>query len=174
MANDLEKVDCFASYRATFVLPPFLRLWRKRRSCSSSSLSSSISSSVECNTMEAGEGRGMITNSDSDWDLQESLSDSETTLSEISSEENTTDYEAASLESNDPLVDMTTKQTNLYAEQCQHKSRCNQWHPNMYGTVKITRKEMPPELKKEKLKKGEIKAYRRGKVTLMQWRDKKE
>ncbi|XP_022251164.1 piggyBac transposable element-derived protein 4-like isoform X2 [Limulus polyphemus] len=43
-----------------------------------------------------------------------------------------------------------------------------------YGTVKLVRKEMPPNLKMKKLKKGEIMAYQRGKVTVMHWKDKKD
>ena len=45
---------------------------------------------------------------------------------------------------------------------------------DIYGTVKPTRKEMPPEMKKKKLKKGEIQAFQRGKVTVMKWKDKRD
>ncbi|KAG8233324.1 hypothetical protein J437_LFUL017302 [Ladona fulva] len=37
----------------------------------------------------------------------------------------------------DPLVDMITEQTNLYAEQYQGKSRCNQWHPTTNEEMRI-------------------------------------
>jgi hypothetical protein len=43
-----------------------------------------------------------------------------------------------------------------------------------YGTVRSTRKEMPPELTKSALKKGETLAYQRGKLMAMKWVDKKD
>lgn len=43
-----------------------------------------------------------------------------------------------------------------------------------YGTVKVTRKEMPQSLRNKKLRKGEIAAERRGKVLAMRWKDKKD
>ena len=45
---------------------------------------------------------------------------------------------------------------------------------DIYATVKPTRKEMPPEMKKKKLKKGEIQAFQQGKVTVMKWKDKRD
>lgn len=45
---------------------------------------------------------------------------------------------------------------------------------DIYGTVQVSRKEMPSGLKQEKLKKGGIVAYKRRKVTTMKWKDKKD
>lgn len=42
-----------------------------------------------------------------------------------------------------------------------------------YGTVRLNRKEVPVELQKKKLKKGEMIAFQRGKVMLLKWQDKK-
>ncbi|XP_063219730.1 piggyBac transposable element-derived protein 4 [Bacillus rossius redtenbacheri] len=42
-----------------------------------------------------------------------------------------------------------------------------------YGTVKTTRKEMPPELRKQKLPKGSVIAFQRGKLLGLKWMDKK-
>ncbi|XP_054918033.2 piggyBac transposable element-derived protein 4-like [Dermacentor andersoni] len=44
---------------------------------------------------------------------------------------------------------------------------------DVYGTVRANRKDMPPEFRTQKLKKGEIQAYQRGKCVALQWRDKK-
>ncbi|GBM28228.1 PiggyBac transposable element-derived protein 4 [Araneus ventricosus] len=44
---------------------------------------------------------------------------------------------------------------------------------DIYGTLKLTRKDVPKELQKKKLKLGEICAYQRGKVCLIKWMDKK-
>ena len=49
-----------------------------------------------------------------------------------------------------------------------------QHQTDIYGTVKPTRKEMPEDLRKAKLKKGEVSAYERGKVTVLRWKDKKD
>lgn len=51
-------------------------------------------------------------------------------------------------------------------------------HTDVYGTVKLNRKEIPNELKKKelkkrKMKKGDIVGFQRGKVTVMAWKDKK-
>ena len=43
-----------------------------------------------------------------------------------------------------------------------------------YGTVKQNRKDMPPQIKSKKLKKGETIAFRRGKVLTMKWKDKRD
>lgn len=45
---------------------------------------------------------------------------------------------------------------------------------DVYGTLKLTRKEVPSELKKKKLKKGEVVAFQRGKVCVLKWKDKKD
>ncbi|XP_035214068.1 piggyBac transposable element-derived protein 4-like [Stegodyphus dumicola] len=45
---------------------------------------------------------------------------------------------------------------------------------DIYGTVRLNRKSMPIELKKRKLKKGEIAAYQKGKVMVLKWKDKKD
>lgn len=45
---------------------------------------------------------------------------------------------------------------------------------DVYGTLRKTRKEVPEELKKEKLKKGEVVAFQRGKVMILRWKDKKD
>lgn len=51
-------------------------------------------------------------------------------------------------------------------------------HTDVYGTVKLSRKEIPNELKKKelkkrKVKKGDIVGFQRGKITVMAWKDKK-
>lgn len=43
-----------------------------------------------------------------------------------------------------------------------------------YGTIKANRKELPPQIKKQKLRKGEIIAYQRGKLLALKWKDKKD
>ena len=48
-----------------------------------------------------------------------------------------------------------------------HKTDC-------YGTVKISRKEIPAQLKTRKLQKGQVSAYRRGKVLAMKRKDKRD
>ncbi len=45
---------------------------------------------------------------------------------------------------------------------------------NTYGTAKQNRKEIPPQLKKNKLGKGETIAFCRGKVLVRKWKDKKD
>ncbi|GFY56542.1 piggyBac transposable element-derived protein 4 [Trichonephila inaurata madagascariensis] len=45
---------------------------------------------------------------------------------------------------------------------------------DLYGTVKLNRKEMPQELVKKKIAKNENIAFHRGKVTTMKWKDKKD
>lgn len=45
---------------------------------------------------------------------------------------------------------------------------------DIYGTVRLNRKEMPPAIKDVKLKKGEVVAFRRGKVMTLRWKDKKD
>lgn len=46
-------------------------------------------------------------------------------------------------------------------------------HTDIYGTLKINRKDIPKELQSKKLKRGEICAYQRGKVCIIKWMDKK-
>ncbi|KAG8237771.1 hypothetical protein J437_LFUL017086 [Ladona fulva] len=43
-----------------------------------------------------------------------------------------------------------------------------------YGTVHVTRKGMPEQLKRKKMKKGEVAAFQKGKIMVLQWKDKKE
>jgi len=43
-----------------------------------------------------------------------------------------------------------------------------------YGTLHLRRKEVPKEMQKRKMKKGEIIAFQRGKVTVIKWVDKKK
>lgn len=45
---------------------------------------------------------------------------------------------------------------------------------DIFGMLKLNRKDVPSKLRKEKLKKGEIMAYQRGKVCVMKWKDKKD
>lgn len=45
---------------------------------------------------------------------------------------------------------------------------------DIYGTLRINRKEVPEELKKEKLTKGKVVAFQRGKVMTLRWKDKKD
>ena len=45
---------------------------------------------------------------------------------------------------------------------------------DIYGTLRMTRKEVPQELKQAKLKKGEVVAYQRGKTMAIRWKDKKD
>lgn len=45
---------------------------------------------------------------------------------------------------------------------------------DLYGTMRPNRKEVPMEIQKKKLKKGETVAYQRGKVMLLKWKDKKD
>jgi hypothetical protein len=42
-----------------------------------------------------------------------------------------------------------------------------------YGTVRQNRKDLPPDLMKQKLKPGEMVAFRRGKILAISWQDKK-
>ncbi|GFU80506.1 piggyBac transposable element-derived protein 4 [Trichonephila clavipes] len=44
---------------------------------------------------------------------------------------------------------------------------------DFFGTLRPNRKDLPKELKTEKLKKGDLLAYQRGKIMTMRWRDKK-
>ncbi|GLV38146.1 hypothetical protein CBL_10113 [Carabus blaptoides fortunei] len=44
---------------------------------------------------------------------------------------------------------------------------------DMYGTLRLNRKDVPLELQKKKLKKGETIAFQRGKVMVLKWKDKK-
>ncbi|GBO46228.1 PiggyBac transposable element-derived protein 4 [Araneus ventricosus] len=44
---------------------------------------------------------------------------------------------------------------------------------DVIGTVRGNRKGLPAEFKTMKLKKGEIKAFQKGKIMVLQWRDKK-
>lgn len=49
---------------------------------------------------------------------------------------------------------------------------------DMYGTVRLSRKDLPPKMRKQELKKlkmkpGDIVGYQRGKLTVMAWKDKK-
>ncbi|GFV21212.1 piggyBac transposable element-derived protein 4 [Trichonephila clavipes] len=44
---------------------------------------------------------------------------------------------------------------------------------DFFGTLRPNRKDLPKELKTEKLKKGDLLAYQRGKMMTMRWRDKK-
>lgn len=43
-----------------------------------------------------------------------------------------------------------------------------------YGTLRLNRKDVPLELQKKKLKKGETIAFQRGKVMVLKWKDKKD
>ncbi|KAG8236323.1 hypothetical protein J437_LFUL018599 [Ladona fulva] len=43
-----------------------------------------------------------------------------------------------------------------------------------YGTVRVTRKGMPEQLKRKKIKKGEVAAFQKGKIMVLRWKDKKE
>ncbi|KAJ4448708.1 hypothetical protein ANN_00099 [Periplaneta americana] len=45
---------------------------------------------------------------------------------------------------------------------------------DIYGTVRPTRKDMPPSFRSKKLNKGEIVAFQRGKLTAMRWKDKRD
>lgn len=45
---------------------------------------------------------------------------------------------------------------------------------DIYGTVRPSRKDMPPSFRSKKLKKGEVVAFQRGKVTAMRWKDKRD
>ena len=45
---------------------------------------------------------------------------------------------------------------------------------DLYGTVRSNRKDLPDGLSKEKLRKGEVTAFRRGKLMAMRWKDKKD
>ncbi|XP_035217648.1 piggyBac transposable element-derived protein 4-like [Stegodyphus dumicola] len=45
---------------------------------------------------------------------------------------------------------------------------------DIYGTVRLNRKGMPIDLKKRKLKKGEIAAFQKGKIMVLKWKDKKD
>lgn len=44
---------------------------------------------------------------------------------------------------------------------------------DVYGTTRVTRKNLPPGLATTKLKKGDMLAFQRGKCLLIQWKDKK-
>lgn len=45
---------------------------------------------------------------------------------------------------------------------------------DVYGTLRVSRKEVPSELKSKKLKIGETIALQRGKVCVMKWKDKRD
>ncbi|XP_066948571.1 piggyBac transposable element-derived protein 4-like, partial [Macrobrachium rosenbergii] len=45
---------------------------------------------------------------------------------------------------------------------------------DVYGTVRVSRKEMPSGLKREKLQRGGMVTYKRRKVTAIKWKDKKD
>lgn len=45
---------------------------------------------------------------------------------------------------------------------------------DVYGTLRVSRKEVPGELKNKELEKGEIIAFQRGKICVMKWKDKKD
>ncbi|GFR33517.1 piggyBac transposable element-derived protein 4 [Trichonephila clavata] len=44
---------------------------------------------------------------------------------------------------------------------------------DFFGTLRPNSKYLPKKLKTEKLKKGDLLAYQRGKMRIMRWRDKK-
>lgn len=48
------------------------------------------------------------------------------------------------------------------------------YRTDTYGTVRLSRKDMPENVKRNKLKRGDIVASQRGKVTVMKWKDKKD
>ncbi|KAG8233827.1 hypothetical protein J437_LFUL008049 [Ladona fulva] len=43
-----------------------------------------------------------------------------------------------------------------------------------YGTLRRTRRRIPKELETKKLKRGEVAAFRKGKVMVLRWKEKKE
>jgi len=43
-----------------------------------------------------------------------------------------------------------------------------------YGTVRSNRRNLPPNFPKEKLKKGEVAAWQKGKMIALKWKDKKD
>ena len=43
-----------------------------------------------------------------------------------------------------------------------------------YGTVRSNRRNLPPDFPKEKLKKGEVAAWQKGKMIALKWKDKKD
>ena len=43
-----------------------------------------------------------------------------------------------------------------------------------YGTVRSNRRNLPSEFSKEKLKKGEVRAWQKGKMMALRWKDKKD
>ena len=45
---------------------------------------------------------------------------------------------------------------------------------DIYGTLRLNQKELPVGMKQEKLRKGEISAYTRGKLLALKWKDKKD
>jgi hypothetical protein len=45
---------------------------------------------------------------------------------------------------------------------------------DIYGTVRPSRTDMPPRFRSKKLKKGEVAAFQRGKVTTVRWKDKRD
>lgn len=44
---------------------------------------------------------------------------------------------------------------------------------DIYGTIRPTRKSLPPSIKSEKLKRGDVIAFQKGKMCVMKWQDKK-
>ena len=47
-------------------------------------------------------------------------------------------------------------------------------YTDVLGTIRLNRKQLPDKFKKEKLKKGQVRAVQRGKVMALRWRDKKD
>nr|XP_012151874.1 PREDICTED: piggyBac transposable element-derived protein 4-like isoform X1 [Megachile rotundata] len=45
---------------------------------------------------------------------------------------------------------------------------------DIYGTVRINRRDLPTEFAKRKLQKGQIVAFQRGKILAIRWKDKKD
>lgn len=44
---------------------------------------------------------------------------------------------------------------------------------DIYGTLRINRKDVPADIKSKKLKKGELIAFQKGKIMIMKWQDKR-
>ena len=45
---------------------------------------------------------------------------------------------------------------------------------DMYGTLRMGRKEVPEQMKNARMKKGKVVAFRRGKAMVLRWKDKKD
>ncbi|XP_067124358.1 piggyBac transposable element-derived protein 4-like [Centruroides vittatus] len=73
----------------------------------------------------------------------------------------------------DSLLDkgycLTTDRFYSSPQLADHLITCN---TDFYGTVCTNRREMPPAIHMQKLKKGETMAYQRGKLMVMKWQDK--